>query len=331
MSASVVHPLSTVMLLPCVLCACTPAVHRVGTAHQKADMLCFVQFHHPGSEHEPDLPGERSWNTDAHRRKFLRLEGAYVASPGQEPVRGTVAAWGEWEPPSLVAKTLDKQAVDDPATLFLPVIDPFRKNDPPLQNTDPFIYGGTFLYGNCKQNRDEGGATEMQQLDLGSVILFGSNRGGDRFVLDTVFVVSGSVPYDANNFETALAGHVPPQYLDITIRPISYDASARSPGQTHSYRLYFGATPDRPVNGMFSFFPCMPWSDGDTHGFSRPGIRLPGIVLDTLSTWQRMNRQTDPERVRELWAEVVKQVTDQGLKLCVHADLPAPRSQARTP
>ena len=37
------------------------------------DSRCFVQFPHPGAEHEPDRCGKKAWskNNIAHRRKFL--------------------------------------------------------------------------------------------------------------------------------------------------------------------------------------------------------------------------------------------------------------------
>ena len=49
-------------------------------ARAQADRLCFVQFIHPGLEHEPDLAAGRSWNTGTHRRKFLRQPGRFLTA-----------------------------------------------------------------------------------------------------------------------------------------------------------------------------------------------------------------------------------------------------------
>ena len=42
--------------------------------------LCFVQFIHPGGEHEPDDGLNKRWNKGKHQRKFLRQSGRYVAN-----------------------------------------------------------------------------------------------------------------------------------------------------------------------------------------------------------------------------------------------------------
>ncbi len=305
-------------------CSAPPVRPVEAPGKGKRDRLYFVQFHHPGSEHVPDLPDERSWNTDPHRRKFMKIAARRV-TPDGGAIAGDVVAWGEWEPPSKVLSKLAPEQRDEPETLFRPVFRPFFENDPPLMNTDPFVYGGSFLYGNCKQN-SRYGPTEMQRLLPGSVILFGSNRGGDHFVLDTVLVVRDFVAYDSDNFREALSDRVPPQYFDVTLFPITYEASVRTPGQKSVYRLYFGATHEKPVSGMFSFFPCKPYEPDDTRGFARPTIRIPGVVDDKLNTWQRMNPQPDAEHVQALWEDVVTQVRDQGLDLCVYADIPEAES-----
>jgi hypothetical protein len=37
--------------------------------------LCFVQFIHPGREHEPDARGKKGWNDGPHKRKFVETNG----------------------------------------------------------------------------------------------------------------------------------------------------------------------------------------------------------------------------------------------------------------
>ncbi|HEV8647895.1 MAG TPA: hypothetical protein VG276_00475 [Actinomycetes bacterium] len=62
----------------------------------------FVQFPHPGGEHNPpadDMP----WNTAKHRRKFLIASGRYL--DGDDHIRkAKLGFWAEWEPPSRVER-----------------------------------------------------------------------------------------------------------------------------------------------------------------------------------------------------------------------------------
>jgi hypothetical protein len=294
---------------------------------QKPDGLYFVQFHHPGGEHVPDLPGERSWNTGAHARKFLRVEGSWVAAPGGEVKQGPVVFWGEWEPPSLVLQTFEQPVPFGPKYLFKPVREPFRENNPPLMNTDPFVYGGPLRYGNCKQNTPEGEPHDLQRLAPGSVILFGSNREAREFQLDTVLVVTDYLPYTTENYQTALAQGVIPEYLPISPRAISYELGVQKPGAVQTYRLYKGATPDQPLGKMFSYFPCQPW-DGKGAGFARPVVKLEGLIDGTLEHGQQMNPQESLADNERLWTEITRQVLAQGLALCVAAKLPEERGQA---
>ncbi len=287
------------------------------------DQLYFVQFHHPGKEHEPDRPGERSWNTGKHRRKFMLVNATYRTAPGEESVTGPVAFWGEWEPPSIVIKTFKEPLKNGPRTLFKPIREPFRESVPPLMNTDPFVFGGPFLYGNCKQNSKKG-PTEMQQMSRGSVILFGSHRDKKAFVLDTVLVVEDYKEYSTSDWQESLPGWVTPEYLDISPHAIAYELRVLEPGKENRYRLYRGATADKPVGRTFSYFPCQPWTS-QSQGFARPVIKLDGVIDDTLSGWQRMNPQDGLGDVEALWQQVTKQVLAQGLQLCVAADLPPMR------
>ncbi len=289
------------------------------------DALCFVQFHHPGDEHEPDTPTQRTWNRGYHRRKFLLQRAVFLASPGAKPSAGEAVFWAEWEPPSLLVRKFEKPAQDEPRFLFRPVLGEFQKASPPYQNTDPFVFGGPFLFGNCKQNDKRGRPTELQSMRNGSVILFGSNRGGSKFVLDTVFVVDGWTPYATVDYAETLKGKVPPEYFDVTLPPIAHDLAVNGqPGC--SYRLYTGATWEKPYGRIFSYFPCRPYREGDRRGFARPVITLPGIVDNELRGWQRMNPQQNVESVAKLWDEVTRQVLAQGLSLGVHAEMPKKHS-----
>jgi hypothetical protein len=288
--------------------------------------LCFVQFIHPGLEHEPDSEFGRSWNTLPHRRKFLKQSGRYLAAVDGKPAEGEVVFWGEWEPPSRLLKKFVEPGPDEPKFLFEPVLKKFVEHDPPLMNTDPFVYGDRFFYSICKQNTRHG-PTAMQRLGKGSVILFGSGKGRSRFVVDTVFVVADYVDYDISNYRERLKDRVPPEYFNVTLEPIMYEIKARNFSFLKTLRLYLGATYDHPYEGMFSFFPCRPYREEDTRGFARPTIRQAGIITDNLTQGGRMNPQPDVEAVRELWDSVARQVLEQGLYLGVHADIPPLQSE----
>jgi len=292
---------------------------------QTTDRLCFVQFIHPGSEHEPDSAAGRSWNTEAHRRKFLLQPGRLLTALDAKPAVSNLVFWGEYEPPTRLVKSFTNPVPDGPKFLFAPAPIAFHPHDPPLMNTDPFVFGDRFFYSICKQNNKHG-PTAMQRLARGSVILFGSGRGRSRFIVDTVFVVADYVDWNLTNYRKRLAGVVPPEYFHSTLEPIAYEMKVRNLSPSQTFRLYIGATAEKPYEGMFSFFPCLPAKDGADKGFARPILRRAGIITDNLTQGQRMNPMPDVASIKALWTDVARQVLDQGLFLGVHADLPRLKS-----
>ncbi len=291
------------------------------SARAQEDRLCFVQFIHPGAEHEPDSPAGRQWNTGPHKRKFLRQAGRCLAALEAPAKTADLVFWGEYEPPTRLVKTYATPVPDGPQFLFAPAPVPFHPNDPPLMNTDPFVFGDRFFYSICKQN-NKNGPTALQRLARGSVILFGSGKGRSQFVVDTVFVVADYVDWNLSNYRQHLQGVVPPEYFHATLEPIAYEMNVRDLSPSQTFRLYLGATPAKPYNGMFSFFPCRPARDGAEKGFARPVLRRPGIITDSLTQGQRLNPTADPALVRALWKDIARQVLDQGLCLGVQAKLP---------
>jgi hypothetical protein len=95
--------------------------------------------------------------------------------------------------------------------------------------------------------------------ERGSVILFGSCVGG-QFAIDTVLVVADRREnHNAGNFQR-LKNLVPRAYWEVTLRALYYSdesSGCRERCTGDSYRLYWGASFDNRVDGMFSFFPCM--------------------------------------------------------------------------
>ncbi len=56
------------------------------------ERCCFVQFIHPGDEHQPDCGDLKFWNRGAHRRKFLKSRGRYLDRGVLK--EGEIVFWG---------------------------------------------------------------------------------------------------------------------------------------------------------------------------------------------------------------------------------------------
>ncbi len=295
-----------------------------------ADSRCFAQLSHPGREHEPDRGPHKAWNRMeyGHARKFMQLHGEWIDEDGNRQT-GDLHAWGEWEPESELVSTLDPPAGDwlHPRYLWRPYYVP-KSSYEGLHNTDPFIFGPRFLYSNCFQPSKPG----LRQLDRGSVIAFGSSRKIDgewRWMLDTVLVVRDFKDYYWSDARNELGDWAPSTFLDVTISPLTGDTGQSTPRRCaptgDQLRLYRGATPDDPVDGMFSFFPASP-SGGDP-GFRRPFIDLPAEYVNPAAfrSPRGFRRNRTPDELRGLWDRLVEQVHDAGLVLGTYAELPERR------
>ena len=139
-----------------------------------ADSRCFIQFPHPGYEHQPDPSGHKAWNTyaNAHARKFMQFAGQWTDERGQQH-SGKMRAWGEWEAQSDLLQELDRPDSSElPRYLWLPYYTDQTYGYERLHNTDSFIFGERILYSNCKQAK----RPNLRNLERGSVIAFGSKR-----------------------------------------------------------------------------------------------------------------------------------------------------------
>jgi hypothetical protein len=282
------------------------------------DRIRLVQFIHPGGEHEPDEGNEKHWNTGDHKRKFLQSRGEYVSGDGDDhPTTDDLLFWGEWEPDSTVVSRIKSPVECGPHYIY----EPYYGAVPTTwaQNTDPFVFGDSFLYSNCKQTTKHG-VTQLAMLGRGSVILFGSCIARCHFVVDTVFVVDRWIKFYPPNYRTELAGQVSKTFEDVTLSRIAHHADT-------PFTLYFGATYNQRVDGMFSFFACQPRTQGEV-GFARPVIKLPGQITNNLTQGKKMTVQPDLATMQSQWSNVMQQVTDQGLMLGVSAELPEQRIDA---
>ena len=252
----------------------------------------------------------------------MRVQGQRVEQPGACPVAGEVVFWGEWEAESQVT-AVQNRIPDGPRWLHRPYyVRPatYGRGKELLQNTDPFVFGDRFLYTLCRQWRGSSGRpTVLRDLPAGSLILFGSLKGG-AFVLDTVLVTDAGILHDSRSWPSVLASGVSDTYRDVTVRP-TYEWGT---GRDLRLRLYSGATPEQPTDGMFSFAPCLLAAACPT-GFVRPSIRLDGFVTPGLMMGFKAKHNLSSSQVRHLWREVVAQVVERELTLGTSFELPERR------
>lgn len=266
------------------------------------DVLAFVQFIHPGIENLP-AKGNKSdlipWNHGNHRRKFLCAQGQYV-SRGRL-IEEELTFWGEWEPQSRITRiTNPKEDGCSPHVIHRPALDLTEMvkdgKGRYRQNTDPFVFHEQFLFRCCQQRRKTG-PTQLSHLLPGSVVLFGSRVNG-LFAVDTVFVVGDYRDYcdelGGMDFDPGLK-----DYAEI----VGIGLGMNEPGwkkDGSQMRLYYGASPVNPYEGMYSFVPCKPLK-GNERGCARPTL-------------------TQPE-MRDIYADCITDNLQQSFKLCPDATM----------
>lgn len=259
------------------------------------------------------------WNRGEHRRKFMVTSGSY-RDDGTTVSDGQVTFWGEWEGPSLVTRSWRRQP---PLPSFLH--EPYFEKPTfagPRQNTDPWVFGKAFRYSNCRQRTNHGhSVTRMQGLTAGSLVFFGSKVLG-RFVIDTVFVVGQRV----RQYTVGPCPEEPDEAFRVSTLeslcsgddPTLCGSGPENPART--FTLFQGATPQDPIDGMFSFVPALP-HDPDGSRFARPRIDLPGIINPENGRAFGITFASLDE-VRDAWDSAVRQVLDQDLVLATRLELP---------
>lgn len=320
--------------------------------------LCFVQFTHPGGEHGADSrsANRKSWNYGRHQRKFLRAKGT-VMENGQLLSNQDLIFWGEWEPQSLVTRINSNAQKDFPHYIHEPELDldAQKSIDGHLrQNTDPYVFADAFYYRCCKQIKG-GKRTQLSYLKKGSIILFGStihqNTDEAYFGVDTVFVVGDYREYDSNNYEQQLKGFTPELYAEIVgigkiveddgetalLQPVSGSCGGSCSPSSYTtvestLRCYSGATPEQPVNGMYSFVPCKRY-EGGTTGFERLIIHMKDLskfnpngrelITNNLNAAPKITEIEDTKAV-EIWNQLCHIVKEQGLLEGVSFVCPTP-------
>ncbi|WP_369355218.1 hypothetical protein [Lysinibacillus capsici] len=261
-----------------------------------------IKFLHPGSERKL-TPTEitnkiANWNTGDHNRKYLEVKGEYLTSLNSAIKSETIGFWGEWEAESHIIKTLIPNHSTLPHYVHQPILPSTtpKSRGTRFLNTDPCVFGSNFLYSNCKQSM-----RSLQNLDIGDVIIFGSQKQG-VFVVDTVFVVGNIIKFNRRNLQATIGDKVEGWFYHLTLNLLA-----------GSHTLYIGATYNNPVNGIFSFFPCVP-SSQYPNGFSLPR------TLQAYNTGQsRGIRYRNLGSPNVEWSNVVNDVLNSGLCLGIKA------------
>jgi len=300
----------------------------------------LVQFMHPGRQPGPGRdPKLKTWNTGEHRRCFLMAPGSYCTSiSGSAGKADRILFWGEWEAP---AHAIPLPAGGPAHAAFVPS-QPEFPNTSGVQNTDPFVVDGPFMYSCCRQVRSSGTATYLRELSRGDVLLFGSRLAGD-FVLDTVFVVAESELYSPHTGPEEFEDRAPASFVEATLKPLAFP-EGRNTTETGSslcglirckpfsgcppdpsvqvwFRLHWGATPEKRVNGMFSFAPAKV-ATRSLIAFERPKIKslvAPGM---TMGFRRCLPEGADASEVRRGWQAVTAAVLDAGLVLSTRLNVP---------
>lgn len=376
----------------------------------------FIQFLHPGEEHEPETQSYIDWNYLEHKRKFIKIQGEYISDYYSQSQKKTdeLNLWCEWEPQSTVIKNFNgSNSKFLPKYLFNPYFDlsadltkhigySFSKktikllqsqgvpdiilrslanilidircydivNDTPKnltklimeqaikshldspgsfsaykdkilnaskkyfnrQNTDPFIFGENFNFFICRQ-RTVNGFTKLTELKSGDVVLFGTNKNNCDFVLDTVFVVSDKPPitYLPSNFTYIVKGNISEEYCNISfVSAFSKFLKKQTTYQSNQgFKLYFGATYDNPINGMFSFAPVKLHENIVSQGFERPVITIKNHISDGLNTNFFATAENNSALTKLLWDETVKQVLTDGQDLLLGTKFAMPENKTK--
>ena len=284
--------------------------------------LEIIQFVHPGFEYSsPKFVGPKKqrsgvmpWKEglSAHDRKFMWAQGSALDPRTNEDFKEVpLTLWGEWEGPSIYWK------VESPGKPLASIIHaPFRPANVPttsVQNTDPMVFGDSFIYSNCRQHRHPA----LRSLSSGSIILFGrlaNPTTNPSFSLDTCLVVDEvrqlpTIPFDPQAYGSDLMN-------DAALCAL-YTEDFHADVGVHIGRA-------RTDSGVFSFFPTQTSEDAPSL-FARPQLRPRGALSDVISSGTQGVNMThglaDGDR-DAIWQEVVDQVAEHGCVLGYHAGPP---------
>lgn len=290
----------------------------------------IIQFSHNGKElnmtskksdkyrFESLSSGYRFWNNEPnHKRKFMKHKGWYLENIGNKfsiiPQQAELFFWGEWEPQSRFELTGNPYSAKGglPHAIHYPL---FSNNSLGIHNTDPFVFGESFYYTNCKQKR-KGRGEEMLNLSRGSIILFGSEINKSEFIIDTVFVVSN------NETVKDYKNHI--DDYPYILRQVTIELKERELQDWHT--LYKGQMYDlnssyaKNIASTFCFFPCK--VNCGNKGFERPIINWEDFNLQKPGAGTVLHTIKDIAE-KEFWNKLVEVLLREGYSLGVQLDYP---------
>jgi hypothetical protein len=279
----------------------------------KDETFHVIQFVHPGFEYSRGKVGGGSsgvmgWKPgrSPHNRKFMLCNGSLIDWTEKRDHRDApLTFWGEWEGPSVYWRV---ESAGKPLPSIIHA--PFRPGDRPstsVQNTDPMVFGESFIYSNCLQRTYR----RLRALPHGSLVLFGRNGRKASlpfFSLDTCLVVhraDAMLPIDSAKYGTDLL-------YDAVLGPLQTE------GAEIELAVYFGKKFTGVKDGPFSFFPAQLAVDSMPL-FARPELRpvgaLEGIVSPGNMQGIKATTVTSTDERDAIWSEVVRQVSKQGCQL----------------
>lgn len=290
----------------------------------------IVQFMHPGREFVPQVHmgvGETctiDWNPERHARRLIQTMGGYVETANATDLHhAELAFWNEWEAATDVTRLQPLQFPNPHARYLYRPLSPLLvgPNVQPQEeccfNTDPCVFGQSFKYALCRQERFRG----LKELNANDLIVFGSTREG-TFYLDTVFVVASQ----AEEYHGADAGHeieCSEEYRALTLDhlqtmgDLSFYRGVRWEGRAHH-------------GDMFSFTPAKLYEPADESCRQRCPLNF--AALNTHVQGERgFNERVQAVAylnapnvlgVAEIWREIVCQVVDNGFVLGVSFNWP---------
>jgi hypothetical protein len=253
-----------------------------------------------------------------HDRKFIVSRGSlFEPVTAQDHRDVSIVFWGEWEGPSVYWK-IDGTPGKPKASV---IHAPFRPERPPrpsayLQNTDPMVFGDTFIYSNCLQDA----FVSLKKLAAGSIVLFGRHSraaGRPAFSLDTCLVVDRVEELRPRPFKRdTYGGDV---VADAVLSPLY------SEGGGDGMALYFGEMRAFGGGSPFSFVPARLLHDRNEHLFARPQLAPTGPLKDVVSPKKNQGIKSALATLAKrdaIWQEVVRQVVQQGCSLGYRAAAP---------
>lgn len=296
-------------------------------------MTKIVQFPHPASEYAvPSYYGQCcpcGWNPGGHRRRFLLSTGDYVDAAGSLQT-GDLLFWSEWEANTCVTRL--PSAVGQNLATWLH--EPQYPTPCPSagsgcahgsQNTDPCVFGDSFKYALCRQHM-MGRPNKMQNLDPGSLIVFGGTKDG-TFYLDTVFVVGEKTPYLGP--DKARVVRCSNEYRILTLDQACGNFSfyrGITWAQREQYQGLYSFTPGKVLSNRANVS-ALPAALRDRCALNTGTINqiIQNITVKRFAVSVTQNFMAFDARatvIQQVWSELLRQVTANGFMPCVHFPWP---------